>query len=344
MKANDFTGVDLCVEEYPGASFQSGCLMTSTANSPAAGPVNHGDVVIVGPESIGSLSCLSLESGLKSMTGAMPTTAENSDEVDVTGKWCIFLGGMDRSILSHLTQEKFQALQRLLSRARGLLWVVSSQQARSGVPWCEHGHWSCPHGPIRDWSPVCHSGSRRTGEYARCEAVSHMLNVFKSVFCQRSQLMHGDWEFVVRNGNVCVPRLVDNHALNLSVQQETPTAPPQLQPFKQSRALKLAAGDGRGLDELYFTDDVSCNAALPDDHIEIQVCSTGLNFRDVLMAMGQLKGDRLGQECSGVVTKVGSAVSDFKTGDRVSRCRLDPCPLSPGAHHPVPGSFQMICL
>jgi NADPH:quinone reductase-like Zn-dependent oxidoreductase len=155
------------------------------------------------------------------------------------------------------------------------------------------------------------------------EAVSHMLNVFKGVFCQRSQLMNSDWEFVVRNGNVCVPRLIDNHILNLSVQQETPNAPPQLQQFKQNRALKLASGEGRGLDELYFTDDTSHNAALPDDHLEIQVHSTGLNFRDVLMAMGQLKGDRLGQECSGVVTQVGTAVSDFKIGDRV-------CAMSPG--------------
>jgi hypothetical protein len=34
-------------------------------------------------------------------TGVEPITAADSDEVDVTGKWCIFLGGMDRSILSH---------------------------------------------------------------------------------------------------------------------------------------------------------------------------------------------------------------------------------------------------
>ena len=337
MKANDFTGVDLCVEEYPGALFQSGCLMTSTANSPAAGPVNHGDVIIVGTESIGSLSFLSLESGLKNMTGVVPTTAENSDEVDVTGKWCIFLGGMDRSILSHLTQEKFQALQRLLSRARGLLWVVrhSKHDLESLGANMAIGLARTVRSETGLQFATLDLGERESMPDA--EAVSHMLNVFKGVFCQRSQLMHSDWEFVVRNGNVCVPRLVDNHALNLSVQQETSTAPPQLQPFKQNRALKLAAGDGQGLDELYFTDDVSCNAALPDDHIEIQVCSTGLNFRDVLMAMGQLKGDRLGQECSGVVTKVGSAVSDFKTGDRV--CAMSPGSLSTFTRCPSSGAW-----
>jgi NADPH:quinone reductase-like Zn-dependent oxidoreductase len=42
------------------------------------------------------------------------------------------------------------------------------------------------------------------------------------------------------------------------------------------------------------------------------------------MAMGQLRGDKLGQECSGVVSKVGSAVTNFATGDRV-------CAMSPGS-------------
>ncbi|KAJ5135703.1 Acyl transferase/acyl hydrolase/lysophospholipase [Penicillium bovifimosum] len=337
MKENDFTGVDMCVEEYPGASFQSGCLMTSTANSPITGPVNPGDVVIVGIDSIGSLSSLSLEAGIKGMTGVNPITAMDSDEVDVTGKWCIFLGGMDRSILSHLTEYKFKALQRLLSRARGLLWVVrhSKTDLESLGANMAIGLARTVRSETGLQFATLDLGEKE--DMPDAEAVNHMLKVFKGVFCQKSQLMQNDWEFVVRNGNVCVPRLVDNNTLNLSVQQETPEAPAQLQPFKQDRALRLAAGAGRGLDELYFTDDVSRNGPLPADHIEIRLCSTGLNFRDVLMAMGQLQGDRLGQECSGVVTKVGSAVSDFKVGDRV--CAMSPGCLSTYTRCPASGSW-----
>jgi hypothetical protein len=44
-----------------------------------------------------------LEPGSEDVVVSGPITAADSDEVDVTGKWCIFLGGMDRSILSHLT-------------------------------------------------------------------------------------------------------------------------------------------------------------------------------------------------------------------------------------------------
>ncbi|CAG8389850.1 unnamed protein product [Penicillium salamii] len=324
LKETGFSGLDLCLEEYPGAPFQAGCLMTSTASAPTIGPANPGEIVILGTDAIGSMSALTLEVGLQDMTGVSPITAADSDAVDVTGKWCVFLGGMDRSILSHMTAERFQALQRLLSQARGLLWVVrhtktdlESLGANMAIGLAR---------TVRSETGLQFAtldlGERES--MPDVQAVEHMLKVFNGVFCQKSQLTQNDWEFVVRDGNVCVPRLVDNNALNASVQQETPDAPSELQPFKQDRALRLAPGEGRGLDEMYFTDDVSRNAPLPDDQIEIQVYSTGLNFRDVLMAMGQLQGDRLGQECSGIVTKVGAAVRYFREGDRV-------CAMSPGS-------------
>jgi NADPH:quinone reductase-like Zn-dependent oxidoreductase/acyl carrier protein len=58
----------------------------------------------------------------------------------------------------------------------------------------------------------------------------------------------------------------------------------------------------------------------PGPHdISVRVYATGLNFRDVLNALGQYPGDagKFGLECSGVVTAVGAEVSRFKVGDRV---------------------------
>lgn len=65
------------------------------------------------------------------------------------------------------------------------------------------------------------------------------------------------------------------------------------------------------------------------DEIEIAVHASGLNFRDVLHALGMLKEHLeklgvsseaelpLGFECSGIVTAVGSNVSSFQPGDEV---------------------------
>jgi acyl transferase domain-containing protein/acyl-CoA synthetase (AMP-forming)/AMP-acid ligase II/acyl carrier protein len=53
--------------------------------------------------------------------------------------------------------------------------------------------------------------------------------------------------------------------------------------------------------------------------LEIQVRSVGLNFRDVLGALGAYPGDPgpLGGECTGFVTEVGPGVTGFAVGDRV---------------------------
>ncbi len=62
------------------------------------------------------------------------------------------------------------------------------------------------------------------------------------------------------------------------------------------------------------------------DEIEIEVAATGLNFRDVMYALGLLSdeavengfaGPTLGLECSGVVIAVGAEVDGFGLGDRV---------------------------
>jgi amino acid adenylation domain-containing protein len=53
--------------------------------------------------------------------------------------------------------------------------------------------------------------------------------------------------------------------------------------------------------------------------VEVRVRATGLNFRDVLNAMGMYPGDPgpLGGECAGVVARVGEGVHSFAVGDRV---------------------------
>lgn len=78
------------------------------------------------------------------------------------------------------------------------------------------------------------------------------------------------------------------------------------------------------LKHLYWRELAAQNLAA--DEIEILPKATGLNFRDVMYAMGLLSdeavengfaGASLGMELAGRVTRVGVAVTDFKVGDAV---------------------------
>ncbi|HKQ08266.1 MAG TPA: type I polyketide synthase [Blastocatellia bacterium] len=54
--------------------------------------------------------------------------------------------------------------------------------------------------------------------------------------------------------------------------------------------------------------------------VEIEVQAVGLNFRDVMLALGALPSDQpedFGWECAGRVARVGAGVDGFKTGDEV---------------------------
>lgn len=71
----------------------------------------------------------------------------------------------------------------------------------------------------------------------------------------------------------------------------------------------------------------SCAAPAPgDDELEVRIEATGLNFRDVMYALGLLSdeaiengfaGPTLGLEFSGTVIRVGSDVDDYAVGDAV---------------------------
>ena len=112
------------------------------------------------------------------------------------------------------------------------------------------------------------------------------------------------------------------HVLRMSSTDIGTTANPQEVLKNKDYALKFdAPGQLKNLvwEEL---DDSFCQA----DEIEIKPHAAGLNFRDVMYAMGLLSdeavengfaGPTLGMEVSGVVTKIGSAVNDFKVGDEV---------------------------
>ncbi len=83
---------------------------------------------------------------------------------------------------------------------------------------------------------------------------------------------------------------------------------------------RLRLGTAGSFDSLWFE---SSKRELPEPgQVELEVRATGLNFSDVLKAMGLYPGIKdkvvpLGIECSGVVTALGEGVDAFQVGDEV---------------------------
>ncbi|EEP81155.1 predicted protein [Uncinocarpus reesii 1704] len=127
-----------------------------------------------------------------------------------------------------------------------------------------------------------------------------------------------DWEYAIRDNRVLIPRILLETGMNDMISSLSVTTTPEMAPFKQpGRSLKLDVGTPGRLDTLRFVTDLEREHPLVDDDIEIEVKGVSLNFKDVMIAMGQLYEPALGLDCSGIVSRVGPAATKFKPGDRV---------------------------
>ena len=92
----------------------------------------------------------------------------------------------------------------------------------------------------------------------------------------------------------------------------------------------------------------SSRARRPDpNEVEIEVAATGLNFMDLMLAMGMLpreatadgsEGKLLGLECAGRVVAVGDEVSEFAVGDEVVAAKA--CALDLSSHRRCGASWR----
>nr|QBF51759.1 type I polyketide synthase [Streptomyces caniferus] len=114
-------------------------------------------------------------------------------------------------------------------------------------------------------------------------------------------------ELAVRAGQVYVPRL-SRHV-----------RPDALPVPEQSGAWCLDIAEKGTLANLHLAESPTAQAELGTGQVRIAVRAAGLNFRDVLNALGMYPGDAvaLGIEGAGVVTEVGPGVTGFAPGDRV---------------------------
>lgn len=107
--------------------------------------------------------------------------------------------------------------------------------------------------------------------------------------------------------------MTPSNTVSLSQSKDIATIPDSENFFLQISQLGL-------LDSLEFK---SVQRQKPDwDEVEIEVCATGLNFKEVLLALGLIPCSpdvqiEFGLECTGKIVAVGEGVEGFEIGDEV---------------------------
>ncbi|MFI9234943.1 type I polyketide synthase [Streptomyces sp. NPDC053079] len=114
-------------------------------------------------------------------------------------------------------------------------------------------------------------------------------------------------QLALRQGTAYAPRLVRTHA------HPPLTVPDPAQPWR------LDIPEKGTVDNLALVSCPDVTGPLEPGQVRLEVRAAGLNFRDVLNALGMYPGGArfLGSEAAGVVVEVGPGVSGLAVGDRV---------------------------
>ncbi|HEX6353258.1 SDR family NAD(P)-dependent oxidoreductase [Actinophytocola sp.] len=115
----------------------------------------------------------------------------------------------------------------------------------------------------------------------------------------------GEPQLAIRAGEVLVPRLARIPADDLAV--------------PDADAWRLDTVHRGSLDELALLPALEATAPLAEGQVRLAVRAAGLNFRDVLNALGLYPGEApaIGIEGAGVVTETGPGTTGLEPGDRV---------------------------
>jgi NADPH:quinone reductase-like Zn-dependent oxidoreductase len=315
---NGFSGLDMCFKDFEGELVQS-TVMVSTASGGESKSENSPNVVIIrsaDSESLGFAQKLDESVSKAGVSEIQIVSVEDLVQFDFTQKVCIFLPELESSLLLGLNQNQHSWLQRMTSTAQGLLWLTQGGGRSPSNPLAEMVTGFAR--TIRIENPTLKFITLNFESSPGIESdLSITMEIFDSIFLhQNPQTI--DNTFTAINGIIHIPRVLEANYMNKAIVTKTRRPTPELARLgdQSGRALKFVHGSIGVLDNMYLADDPEHGEPLGDGEVELRIMASGLNFRDVLVVLGQINLDAVGIEGAGIVTRTGPNTT-FQVGDHV---------------------------
>ncbi|KAK3944449.1 hypothetical protein QBC46DRAFT_350516 [Diplogelasinospora grovesii] len=329
LQTAGFSGVELEVGDCEDAQFQASSVILTTAvaeSQSGPSPAYPAAVSIVHTDDARPAEAWrkELEAAITAQTGATVTVQSLGAVQAQSNVVYLFTPEMVAPFLHSMDQAGFNQLKALMVQGQGLLWLSCSSSITAREPLYAQSA-----GLLR--TARQEDASRRyvsldfevTAEGPWSPAtIPHIVQVLRQSFDANMDAADIEWEYAVQNGMLHVPRVYPSPAQDRA-SSETPVDPaPALEPIWQpGRPLVWETVQTVGtLSDLYFSDDTqAAQPEIPPGMVEIQTQAMGLNFRDVMAALGQIDASRHIHDAAGIVTRLGpdTEASGLQVGDRV---------------------------
>jgi SAM-dependent methyltransferase len=321
LKAADFTGTDLVLPDYQPDLIHSQSLMVANAVDPAApAECKYPDTIIIttGAQTSSPLVS-SVVKGLEKFELPNLKVVHWRDLAGLDAREIVFVSllELDQSVFLDIAESDFNIIRKLLLTCQGGLWVTKSTTS--------HPEASIATGLIRtvrwerdlDTCDLVLLGLDDSDLSSNDLTAKQIAKLFDHHFITTTT--DRNEEYNSDNGVLSVNRLIQADYINDWLASKVAKPSPQMQPFgaDPTRALKLSTDAPGLLNRLMFIDDPVYPKPLEPEDVEVEIKATGLNFRDIMSAMGEVNGDVLGAEGAGYISRVGSNVTKVKKGDRV---------------------------
>ncbi|PWY75103.1 polyketide synthase [Aspergillus heteromorphus CBS 117.55] len=312
LKGTGFSGCDIVVDDYIDEVCREGSMIVSTAVAPLR-TVKWGVNIILDPTDGGQVELAEAVSdrllgmgvaitsgGLNDMSGRELT----SELIDIS------LLESTAPFLYDMNKTEYGGLQELVKSTKNLIWV---NEGGGHQPFPKYrlvdGLFRVLAGEIYRVRLTTLSLERNT---PREHQVDQIMKIIRSVTTDRDT----DSEYTEIDGILHTSRLVPARSVSQDVAKKVLLQQREMKAYGSGPPMKMTIGSPGLLNTLQFVEDRTLEPLGPDE-IKIKVRAVGLNFRDVLVALGRLESDTLGAEFAGEVVQVGDSCQRFQPGDRV---------------------------
>lgn len=319
LRKTGFSGLDVEVHDCDDEDRYSHSFIMSTATEKFVQETQQEVTIVHVGTPPPDLWTRKLRKSIETITHSV-VSVETLHQANIDEKLCIFFDDIDQSVLLQGDSLTFRAIQTLLNKAKGVLWVSFGGAMDCGTP--ESGAVAGLLRTLRfeDSSKRYVSLDLETsGEAYSADGSRAIVDVFTAIFHRGQGKDILDFEYAQRASTIHIPRFLDSSFDKNTISATTANMVTEPQPFHSpGREVQLEVKTPGFLDSLFFREILPTTEALRKDFVEIETKAFGLNFRDIMVAMGQLDSSTMGFECSGIVTRVGPTAShDLKIGDRV---------------------------
>ena len=216
-----------------------------------------------------------------------------------------------------IRKEQWEGIKTLSQVGSRILWVTEGSQLNVTQP-----EKAMAHGLFRTVRAEDPSVSITTLD-VECSSGSQTLRAIESVLRSLQQpaaKTHIENEYAERGGVISTCRILPNHLINTAETEDRQGAELHVTDLhKAETTIRLQCERLGTIDSLQYSEVDTSELPLPDDCVEVEIATAGLNFKDVAIAMGIVPENQhlLGLEGAGIIRRAGPLASHFTVGQRV---------------------------